>query len=507
MRITPGFSCAGLLPDSTRLVIGETALQPGSFAASIVSTLTGKRSELDSNYSGHRVSPDGLHIAAVRGHDEGDEIWLFDAYGLEARKVVSAQESQIKQLEWSPDGRRISYLRWHLRAPKGQVSIESCDLAGEDVQEIINDWRLNSPDGLAPVYVWAADGRVLVCLADTASTGTSTRESNLWELDVDMETGVASGPLRRVTEWTGIGCISPTLTSDGKQLAYVRIERNTDVVVGELRITGGPLMNQQRLTFDGRDDFPAAWLSDNQTLLFDSDRNGNWDIFRKRLDADTVDMLVFSPANERDAQLTPGGSSILYWWFDGQGAAEGAVRLMEKSITGGSPRVVLSTDSRRTVKCASVSGKTCLLSVREDRQIIFSRLDLTSGETHEIARTDISLGEYDWDISPDGEQIAIVEFVGRVRTLTLSTKETREINPGYGEGFQSVAWHPRGDALFATGMIPTYFLLRLDLNGSAEVIFEGAGRWLYQPVPSPDGRYVAFAAMSWNKDVWMLEGF
>lgn len=74
---------------------------------------------------------------------------------------------------------------------------------------------------------------------------------------------------------------------------------------------------------------------------------------------------------------------------------------------------------------------------------------------------------------------------------------------------QSVGWSANGTALFVTVYTPKAFLLgRVDLAGNTRVLLDkGTDEWLNQVIASPDGRYLAFKAQSWDSNVWLLERF
>ena len=70
---------------------------------------------------------------------------------------------------------------------------------------------------------------------------------------------------------------------------------------------------------------------------------------------------------------------------------------------------------------------------------------------------------------------------------------------------QSVAWAVDGKALFVTGWTskdPP--LLRVSLEGKAQLLYKGHHR-LEDLVPSPDGRYLAFADMELEGNAWVIE--
>ena len=82
------------------------------------------------------------------------------------------------------------------------------------------------------------------------------------------------------------------------------------------------------------------------------------------------------------------------------------------------------------------------------------------------------------------------------------------VEPGWGD-LQSIAWAADGKGFFATSARQGSFsLLYVTLAGKAKPLLPNAhSQWMSDPMPSPDGKYLAFRAQTWDSNVWMLEGF
>ena len=74
---------------------------------------------------------------------------------------------------------------------------------------------------------------------------------------------------------------------------------------------------------------------------------------------------------------------------------------------------------------------------------------------------------------------------------------------------QSVAWAADGNHLFATAWGQSAVILLIDLRGNLQVLDEApaAEEWLYGPVASPDGHYLAYQKRVFEGNVMMLEHF
>jgi TolB protein len=67
----------------------------------------------------------------------------------------------------------------------------------------------------------------------------------------------------------------------------------------------------QRISLNGDELFPK-WSVDGKQLLFQSDQNGNWDIFLFDLEDDTLRQLTFDTANEQHPVWVPGQHQIAF---------------------------------------------------------------------------------------------------------------------------------------------------------------------------------------------------
>ena len=100
---------------------------------------------------------------------------------------------------------------------------------------------------------WLPDGRLLCVMHEEPPNQDS---SNLFG-SVFSSTGTFEGPPTRIS--SGEGTISqPSITSDGKRLAFDRVNSQSDVYVSEFSAKTAKTSTPRRLTIDDADDIPTT---------------------------------------------------------------------------------------------------------------------------------------------------------------------------------------------------------------------------------------------------------
>jgi len=441
-------------------------------------------------------SPDDRRIA-FRTTTGGHAVWVMGANGEDARQLVQfGPGERVIEIQWSPDSRRVAFLHSKADAKTFTVSILARPLDRDESSVLVSDTGLGS-------FYWSDDGRLLYSRAEPGSRGA---EANLWTLEVDVASARPRGTPRKITDWAGFSFADISVTADGKRLVFVRQMSQSDVYVGDL--AGSKLTEPRRLTFDDRQDVPSAWTPDGTQLIFESDRNGTWDVLRQSLDSRSPENLALGPSEQRRAALGPDGSTILYWEHDAaSGGLPQSMRLIATPLAGGSSQTVLQAGWAAQFRCyrgMCVLGEPDIAALR----LQFSTFDL-SGKRQELASIAFHpSGTPVWDLAPDGVTIALAdsdEQKNRVRFFDLRTGAETHSQPAPAR-ISGVAWTRDGNLLATTTHVQGSVLLRISKNGEVETLW-GAKQALTRPLPSPDQKRVAFALYTLDSNVWMLENF
>ncbi|MFN0166436.1 MAG: hypothetical protein ACKV22_08395 [Bryobacteraceae bacterium] len=463
------------------------------------------------------LSADGSRIAFHRSA----EIWVMNAEGGEPRRLLDAPPgySFSEALAWSPDGSSIAYGK---RSQAGdEFAIESYDLNTGRTRVILSDAKIGG-------FCWVRDGRIIYARLEARPNETS---ANLWEVRVGPGKARVGAKPRRLSNWGGFLIGSLHISADGRRLSFVRQRFRHEIYVGQLEGNGDRLAALRRLTFDEWINWPTGWTPDSQAVLFYSDRNGDVDIFKQSVAARQALPIVTGQEEKRDARMSPNGRWILYlaWPKEGERIRAGEGRLMRVAAGAGAPETVLrvsgypgpvralpdgtspatSATGHPRFRCPSFPQSPCVLSEQTQNRVVFTAFDPVKGRQGEVATINIEprIPTF-WDLSPDGGWIAFgsrEEHSGQIRLVPLAGQKPHTLSVRGWSRLESAAWAADGQALFLTSYSSNGFpLLRVSLNGEVRPLHTGR-YYTENPVPSPDGRYLAFGEITPEGNVWLIE--
>jgi eukaryotic-like serine/threonine-protein kinase len=311
---------ASWFPDGTQL-LADAREAGGQKSMWTVSVLGQSPGELRQGASGFEVSPDGTHIAfsPTGASDYVHEIWLMGSQGDNPQKVLALGENEwLYTVHWSPDGQRLAYLRFRGISDVYQTSIETCDLKGASRTVLVREaerWLVG--------FCWLPDGRIVYSRLESVRSS----DENLWQIGIDTHTGAPTGKPKRMTQWAGSYLSGLSASADGKRLVLQKATYQAQVYLGELAAGGTRMNPPRRLTNDEASDMPAAWTPDSKAVLFMSDRNGTWGIFKQGISQDTAEPVVTGPQDAYFPRLSPDGAWILYYKLriPGQGGHDSGI--------------------------------------------------------------------------------------------------------------------------------------------------------------------------------------
>jgi DNA-binding winged helix-turn-helix (wHTH) protein/Tol biopolymer transport system component len=469
------------------------------------------------------LSRDGLWL--VFGANLGSfyyrELWVMRPDGTDAHKVFDADKDAVfGGAEFSPDGRRLAYVKLRRLAEVGEVAFESRSIEGGPPATALV-WKY--PYDVAD-WSWSPDGRIIYSLVDF---GENT--CNFWQVRLDTRTGEPVEKPRKLTNWSGFRMDNPSFSADGKRLTFLKSSVQSTLYLADLRASGTRLSAPVHLTLNEGQNDPVGWAQDSKTVVFVWDRSGHPELFRQIAGKDTA-VRIASTLEEfgRDYHMSPDGTRILYLVYPTGWGTSQPVNLMRVPLAGGASELVLnsSVGAEPSVRCARHPAALCMLAetTPDHTQLVFTEVDPVRGRGREITRFEIKTtpdAHYAWDLSPDGTRIAILKQSEATITLVpLVSNSTQTIVVKASPKLYSLDWSADGQGLFVSALADgRSTLLHLDLKGNAQTLWYSKGG-IRQPgdlflsgalapraVPSPDGRYLAIQGQSVSSNIWMIENF
>jgi DNA-binding winged helix-turn-helix (wHTH) protein/Tol biopolymer transport system component len=490
-------------PDGSHVLVSR-AKQPGKAGLWSVSVFGGSPRQLADDASGGSLSPDGSHIAFRRGaltYDGlwGREEWVMRSDGTDQVNVAAdkSDESQVGAPTWSPDSKRIAYIRsnwaWNARTS----SVETNEWQKARAETLFSDSRLS------PALHWLPDGRLIYALGSAQDQ----QDSSLWVVS-PQQSGKISSSAKRITG--GHGWISQVSGSpDGKIVIFLRGNWLPSIYIATLAADGKHLVAHRRLTLDDNENIPSSWTPDSKAVLFTSDRNGIRELFKQAVDQPMAESLMTSTEHLSQPRVTPDGSEILYISTPKSTSPENPSSIFAIPIGGGTPRLVLKDVGIWNLQCARLPSTICLYSIARGSNWKTFRFDVRTGKRTDLPQND---PDCNWGLSPDGSQRGIIVFGandGNIHFRSTSTGKTRDLKVKGWDGLMGLDWSPDGNSLLVSwhNFEEDSALLKVTLDGKTSVLLKSSNPEIWGAIPSPDGRLLAIAEAGGPKNVWQIENF
>ena len=497
-------------PDGGALLVSGVSRGGVSPAVWMVSVFGGFPRKLRDEALEASISPDGSQI--VFASVERREIWRMRADGSNAERVLSTPGADTVHLPGFFRNGRLGYGRLHIpQKASGTVKLEAT-IDSRDLQAGTSTVLLSEPGLTGGTSL--ADGRLIYAVV---ASPIFPRAASLWEARMDSISGRMAGKPRRIAAATadGAGSLSGfSASADGARVAYLKVTPETDVYVADLD-AGGNFANARRLTLDDSNDFPTNWTTDGRAVLFHSDRNGTFDIFRQSLDQRTAEPMVATGEDEMGpAAVTPDGAWLLYHiqpknW---QLTTFRPLTLMRASGSGGPGQRVIDKPGPGWPSCPNIDSTGCVIAQLGANQLVFRALDPLRGEGRELVRTTVgSAPFYPSHISPDGSQVAILLAAeGRIRVLSLRgnapAHDVVVTGRSLNTGSPFFCWSADGKGWYASSSSPEGTDIALvNQAGHLRVLRHQNVPAQSMVIPSPDGKHVAFSETTSVSNAWMLE--
>jgi Tol biopolymer transport system component/DNA-binding winged helix-turn-helix (wHTH) protein len=451
-----------------------SAPQPALYRIPVLGGVVKKlRVDIDSRII---LSPDGAHLAfARRNNADKPEVIIADADGVEERVVFGGR---LDFPAWSPDGKVIAFSTGNADSGGENMSLNEIRLDDGMKREIsLKKWNYLSHKA------WLPDGSgLIVCAREQKSNA-----SQLWfvaypsgdahplssELDsfsvprltgdgrtlVTQQTAAVSdiwsGPLanissaKKVGVWgkSGVGFIG------NWAIVYSSLQAGESTKIWVMNIDG---TEPKQVTAENGNDTSAVASPDGRHIVFASDRSGNLEIWRMKVDGSNLLQLT-SGKGATSPSITPDGKWVIYL-----SPADGY--LYKVPINGG--------DSAR------VAGQAVGVSaVSPDGNLI---------------------GYFTWVKNRWGIAVSSFEDGSLVKTFDLSSQSLNN---------RALKWAPDGKSLLyaaSSDGVGNIWLLPVETGPPRQITnFKADGIFHFDI--SPDGKDLICARGAWKHDIVLIK--
>ena len=441
-------------------------------------------------------SPNGSQIA----YTVGDTIFVASSDGSGSRHA--AVDYYPHSLHWSPDGSRLVYVSGNasyvlgtaLLANGAPSSIRVLSLSDGSVATLTDQERVYQ----SPLWMPSGDG--LLYLSNEGGA------RDVYEVQL-RPSGALAGPPTRLT--TNLGALTISLSADGRMLAYSVFRHDANIWSIPVPLQGTISIGEARAITAGTQAIETPGVSpDGRWLGFDSNRRGNFDIYRLALPDGQPEQLTDDPADDFIPSWSPDGEEIAFHSF-----RHGTRDLFIMTADGASETRVTDDPGQERAPDWSPDGNSLVFAWDETGNVevwVMSREDRSSNWGGPRQLTFDGGGVSRW--SPDGNWIAYVT-AGTLRVISPEGGPPRVLLEGGTSFFDPIPFFAEWSADSRT----VYFKVRdtlgvpgiwsVPVSGGAPrllVRFDDATRLSLRPEFATDGERFFFTIGTQESDLWVM---
>ena len=243
-------------------------------------------------------SPDGKSIAVDASWAGPRRIWIVDAQGHNPQQITSDNSEAVDHLEpnWSPDGKNIVFQNLE----RTKFSIKIVNVATRSITAL-TEGRYHD---LNPA--WSHSGKQIYFSSDRGGG------LNIWRMEVSGN-GAPIGAPQQVTMGSGQD-VQLAMSSTGGQLAFAILRQNADL--WRLPVssqTGSVTGNPEEVIASTREDSRGAWSPDGTQIAFNSDRNGEMNLYVHSLADHSNRQVTKGPGGDFQPQWSPDGKRLVFF--------------------------------------------------------------------------------------------------------------------------------------------------------------------------------------------------
>jgi Tol biopolymer transport system component len=265
-----------------------------------------------------------LRIVFYSERDGDDDIYVMDEDGTGVQQLTN-EPGRDYEPATSPDGKRLLFAS--KRAGGGSAHLYVMNVDGSDVKQLT--FGDVSPDVRLDDYgEWFPDGERVVFQRTTVPEDGNTF-ADIWLLEVE------SGEERALTDTREVWDSTPSVSADGKSVLF-ESNRSGDFEIYRQPIDGGDAV---RLTESAGPDRSAKESPDGKQIAFISDRDGDAEIYVMDADGSNVRQITSNAERDGCPQWSPDGRRLVFF-----SDRDGDPEIYVMNADGGDPRRLTSSE-------------------------------------------------------------------------------------------------------------------------------------------------------------------
>ncbi|MEX2288644.1 MAG: hypothetical protein WD648_16220 [Planctomycetaceae bacterium] len=256
----------------------------------------------DSKFFVH-YSPDGSHIVYSRHHRNRRQsnrvlvgARIIKADGSDDRPLLTEFDAQVQIQEhpsFSPDGTKLLISGGGNDTGNSAKDTFVCDVDPGFRASNLRKLVPGNGVNVGEEPIYSPDGKRIAF---------TTVDETIWVIDADGKNKT------KVMQASGQYCHQPAWSPDGRWIAFAS-DRDGNIELYKVRLDGTELT---RLTTESGIDCRPRWSPDGRWILFSSNRHGNFDLFVMSTDGGDVRRLTTNAASDDHGDWSPDGKSIAF---------------------------------------------------------------------------------------------------------------------------------------------------------------------------------------------------
>tara|TARA_B100000378_G_scaffold245008_1_gene215649 strand:- start:970 stop:1935 length:966 start_codon:yes stop_codon:yes gene_type:complete len=239
-------------------------------------------------------SPDGQLIVFQSDREGTEEIFIMKADGSDAKRIPNTENGRYPK--WSFDGCHITFFA----EINGNTEIFVIKSDGSKPRNLTHHLATDETPS------WSADGKTLAFQSDRNDVRKGDRSVEEWTYNFGLFTMVSDGSAVREITGTQTNDENPSIAPHGRQIVYQSyIGNSLGIAVVNIITKEKQILTDLRYASGS-----PAWSSDGTKIVFDSNRDGNFEIFVMDADGSNQRQLTFTDHAENSGAAMYSGQYL-----------------------------------------------------------------------------------------------------------------------------------------------------------------------------------------------------